>query len=63
MALPSIAAELGLDGSAREWIVSGYALAFRGLLLLAGRAADLYGARRLFMAGLVGLVSGRCSDE
>ena len=35
------------------WIVTGYALAFGGLLLLGGRLGDLYGRRRIFMIGLV----------
>src|SRR5215211_6453832 len=53
IALPSMRRELGFSGADAQWIFNGYALAFGGLLLLCGRAADLYGRRRLFLAGLV----------
>jgi len=53
VALPSIEAGLGLSEQALQWVISAYALTFAGLLLLGGRAADLLGRRRLFMAGLV----------
>jgi EmrB/QacA subfamily drug resistance transporter len=52
IALPSIRRELGYSGADAQWILNGYALAFGGLLLLLGRAGDLYGRRRLFVAGL-----------
>src|SRR5688572_13533084 len=52
VALPSIDADLGFGGSDLQWIVTAYALAFGGLLLLGGRAADLLGRRRMFVAGL-----------
>jgi EmrB/QacA subfamily drug resistance transporter len=52
VALPAIQRDLGFSGAGLQWVASVYALAFGGLLLLAGRAADLYGRRRLFMAGL-----------
>ena len=52
VALPTIQRELGLSLSGLEWIVSGYILVFAGLMLLGGRLADLYGRRRLFLAGL-----------
>jgi EmrB/QacA subfamily drug resistance transporter len=52
IALPSIRRELGFSGADAQWILNGYALAFGGLLLLLGRAGDLYGRRRLFVAGL-----------
>jgi EmrB/QacA subfamily drug resistance transporter len=52
VALPDIAADLGLGRQPLTWVVSGYTLAFGGLLLLGGRAADLFGARRLVVAGL-----------
>ena len=57
VALPNISADLGLGRQLLTWVVSGYTLAFGGLLLLGGRAADLFGARRLVLAGLV-LFSG-----
>jgi EmrB/QacA subfamily drug resistance transporter len=53
IALPSIRRELGFSGADAQWILNGYALAFGGLLLLLGRAGDLWGRRRLFVAGLV----------
>jgi EmrB/QacA subfamily drug resistance transporter len=52
IALPSMRRELGFSGADAQWILNGYALAFGGLLLLLGRAGDLYGRRRLFVAGL-----------
>ena len=52
VALPNISADLGLGRQLLTWVVSGYTLAFGGLLLLGGRAADLFGARRLVIAGL-----------
>ncbi len=52
IALPHLGADLGLDRDALTWVVSGYTLAFGGLLLLGGRAADLFGARRLVLVGL-----------
>jgi MFS family permease len=57
VALPNISADLGLGRQQLTWVVSGYTLAFGGLLLLGGRAADLFGARRLVVAGL-GLFAG-----
>ena len=53
VALPHISADLGMGRQLLTWVVSGYTLAFGGLLLLGGRAADLFGARRLVVAGLV----------
>jgi EmrB/QacA subfamily drug resistance transporter len=53
LALPGMQADLGLGRETLTWVVSGYTLAFGGLLLLGGRAADLFGARRLVQAGLV----------
>jgi EmrB/QacA subfamily drug resistance transporter len=57
VALPNISTDLGLGRQQLTWVVSGYTLAFGGLLLLGGRAADLFGARRLVVAGL-GLFAG-----
>jgi len=53
VALPSIQADLGLSESGLQWVVSAYALVFGGFLLAGGRAADLLGRRRLYVAGLV----------
>jgi EmrB/QacA subfamily drug resistance transporter len=53
VALPSIETELGFPPDAVQWIITAYAIAFGGLLILGGRAADLFGRRRMFIAGLV----------
>src|SRR5215212_10288434 len=52
IALPSVRRELGFSGGEVQWVLTGYALSFGGLLLLMGRAGDLYGRRRMFVAGL-----------
>jgi EmrB/QacA subfamily drug resistance transporter len=51
VALPSIQADLGLSSTGITWVVNAYVLAFGGLLLLSGRAADLLGRRRMFIGG------------
>jgi EmrB/QacA subfamily drug resistance transporter len=53
VALPHIQQALGFSGSGLEWVVNAYALSFGGLLLLAGRAGDLLGRRKVFIAGLL----------
>jgi EmrB/QacA subfamily drug resistance transporter len=53
VALPSIQRELGFPAAAAQWVVTGYAITFGGLLILGGRAADLFGRRRMFVAGLI----------
>ncbi len=53
VALPSIERELHMPPNAVQWIVTGYAISFGGLLILGGRAADLFGRRRMFVAGLI----------
>ncbi len=53
VALPSIERELRMPANSVQWIVTGYAISFGGLLILGGRAADLFGRRRMFVAGLV----------
>ncbi|WP_083959076.1 MFS transporter [Herbidospora mongoliensis] len=52
VALPTIERELGLTLAGLEWIVSGYILAFAGLLLAGGRLADVFGLRVMFFIGL-----------
>lgn len=52
VALPSIQRDLGFSDEDLQWVVSAYVLLFAGFLLLAGRMADLYGRRRMFMVGL-----------
>ena len=51
VALPSIQSELGFGPAAVTWVVNAYVLSFAGLLLLSGRASDLFGRRRLFTTG------------
>jgi EmrB/QacA subfamily drug resistance transporter len=53
VALPSIQREFGFSASAVQWVVTGYAIAFGGVLILGGRAADLFGRRLIFSSGLV----------
>src|SRR5437667_2714617 len=53
VALPSIKIDLGFSQENLQWVISAYALFFGGFLLLGGRAADLLGRRRLFLAGIV----------
>jgi EmrB/QacA subfamily drug resistance transporter len=53
VALPSIERELHMPPDAVQWIVTGYAISFGGLLILGGRAADLLGRRRMFISGLI----------
>jgi EmrB/QacA subfamily drug resistance transporter len=53
VALPSIKDDLGFSQENLQWVISAYALVFGGFLLLGGRAADLLGRRRLFLAALV----------
>jgi EmrB/QacA subfamily drug resistance transporter len=52
VALPSIQRDLHFSTSGLQWIVNAYTLTFAGFLLLGGRAADLYGRRRIFLVGL-----------
>ncbi len=52
IALPFIQRDLGISQANLQWIVTGYSLAFGGLLLLGGRLGDLYGRRRVFMVGV-----------
>jgi EmrB/QacA subfamily drug resistance transporter len=53
VALPHIQHALGFSGSGLEWVVNAYALTFGGLLLLGGRAGDILGRRRVFIAGII----------
>jgi EmrB/QacA subfamily drug resistance transporter len=52
VALPSIKVDLGFSQENLQWVISAYALVFGGFLLLGGRAADLVGRRRIFLAGI-----------
>lgn len=52
VALPSIRTDLGFTETSLVWVVNAYMLPFGGFLLLGGRLGDLYGHRKLFLAGL-----------
>jgi EmrB/QacA subfamily drug resistance transporter len=52
VALPSVRADLGFTQDSLAWVVNAYLLTFGGFLLLGGRLGDLYGHRRLFVAGI-----------
>jgi EmrB/QacA subfamily drug resistance transporter len=57
VALPHVQRALGFSGTGLEWVVNAYAITFGGLLLLGGRAGDIFGRRRTFVFGLL-LFSG-----
>src|SRR3989442_3993971 len=52
VALPSIREALGFSETSLAWVVNAYILTFGGFLLLGGRLGDLFGHRRLFLAGI-----------
>ncbi|MEU8763158.1 MFS transporter [Streptomyces sp. NPDC048659] len=52
VALPSMRTDLGLTAAGLQWVINAYAIAFAGFMLLGGRAADLFGRKRMFVAGL-----------
>ncbi|WP_052849784.1 MFS transporter [Streptomyces avicenniae] len=52
VALPEIGSGLGFSAQNLQWVISAYAVAFGGFLLLGGRASDLFGPRRMFVLGL-----------
>jgi|GEM_PF-147915 len=58
VALPSIQRALRFSATDLEWVVNAYSLAFGGLLLLGGRAGDLFGRRRMFIAGVLLFAAG-----
>jgi len=53
VALPSIRSSLGFSEASLAWVVNAYLLTFGGFLLLGGRLGDLFGHRRMFLAGIV----------
>src|ERR1700743_141062 len=53
VALPAIQKAFHMSQGNLQWIVTAYTLAFGGFLLLGGRAADLYGRRKLFITGTI----------
>jgi len=58
VALPSIQHALRFNPTDLEWVINGYSLAFGSLLLLGGRAGDLFGRRRMFVAGVLLFAAG-----
>src|SRR5215472_4103050 len=52
VALPSIGRDLHYSPTGLQWVVNAYVLTFAGFLLLGGRAADLFGRRRVYLSGL-----------
>src|SRR6266403_664410 len=68
VALPSISRSLHFSRENLQWVITAYSIAFGGFLLLAGRAADLLGRRRVFMVGvalftIASLVCGLAQSE
>jgi len=57
IALPSAQHDLGFSNDARQWVVTAYALAFGGLLLLGGRLGDVFGRKRMFVIGMAGFAA------
>ncbi|MFI5783255.1 MFS transporter [Nocardia sp. NPDC051570] len=57
IALPEAQKDLGFSAGDRQWVVTGYALAFGSLLLFGGRIGDIFGRRNAFIAGLVGFAT------
>jgi len=58
VALPEIQRDLGFSAESLSWVFNAYVIAFGGLLLLGGRLSDLFGAKRLFVAGWAILTAG-----
>ncbi|MEU5716659.1 MFS transporter [Streptomyces sp. NPDC020403] len=52
VALPSMRDDLALSAPGLQWVVNAYSIAFAGFMLLGGRAADIYGRKRMFLTGL-----------
>ncbi len=68
VALPAMRSSLGFSQTGLQWVVNAYTLTFAGFLLLGGRAADLYGRRRIFILGLAlfslaSLAGGLAQDQ
>jgi EmrB/QacA subfamily drug resistance transporter len=68
VALPSIRTDLGFSATGLQWVVNAYTLTFAGFLMLGGRASDLLGRRRMFVAGtslfaLASLVCAAASSQ
>lgn len=57
IAMPTAQAALGFSNDNRQWLVTGYAIAFGSLLLIGGRLADMFGRRLMFTIGLIGFAA------
>src|SRR6516225_3432972 len=57
IALPSAQQALHFSNANRQWVITAYALAFGSLLLLGGRIGDLFGPKRVFIAGAAGFAA------
>jgi EmrB/QacA subfamily drug resistance transporter len=57
VAIPAVIADLGITSSQAQWVQESYAVVFAALLLVAGRVADAFGRRRVFLAGVVVFVA------
>ncbi|MFE7105216.1 MFS transporter [Streptomyces sp. NPDC057575] len=52
VALPSMRSDLQMSSAGLQWVLNAYSIAFAGFMLLGGRAADIYGRKRMFLIGL-----------
>ncbi|GDY41287.1 hypothetical protein SANT12839_021690 [Streptomyces antimycoticus] len=57
IALPQAQSDLGMSDASRQWMITAYALAFGGLLLLGGRIADFAGRKKILLIGLLGFAA------
>jgi EmrB/QacA subfamily drug resistance transporter len=57
VALPSIQSDFHISQSSLTWVIDGYLITFGSLLLLAGRLGDLFGRKRIFLAGIAAFVA------
>jgi EmrB/QacA subfamily drug resistance transporter len=62
VALPTLQRELDFSAGSLPWVINAYTLVFGGFLLLGGRAADLFGRRRLFLAGVIAFTAASLLD-
>jgi EmrB/QacA subfamily drug resistance transporter len=68
IALPAAQADLGMADSIKQWVFTGYSLAFGSFLLLGGRVADVFGRKKTFLVGLSGftvasVLGGMAADQ
>src|ERR1044072_6907609 len=68
LGLPSIRHHVGASSAGLQWVMNGYLLAITALVVTAGRLGDMFGRKRLFLAGMCvfalgSVVSGAAGDE